>query len=68
MWYLLAEESAARLLERIEKGKQNSRQTLSAEQIAEAVDRAAQRSQKQPRKKSEEPQSVRMAHSSTSHR
>jgi len=41
MWYLLAEKKAARMLEQIEEGKKNIRQTMSPQQLAGAEDRAA---------------------------
>jgi len=40
MWYLLAERTAAPLLERIENGKKNLMRSLSLEQIAEGESRA----------------------------
>jgi len=41
MWYLLAEKMAAPLVEQIEEGKKNIRQTMSPQQLAEAESRAA---------------------------
>jgi len=41
MWYLLAGKKAARMLEQIEEGKKNIRQTMSPQQLAGAEDRAA---------------------------
>ncbi len=40
-WYLLAEKTAAPMLEQIEEGKNNIRQTMSPQQLAEAEARAA---------------------------
>jgi DNA-binding NarL/FixJ family response regulator len=42
MWYLVAANMAAPLLDRIEEGKKNLRQTLSPQQVAEAERRAAE--------------------------
>jgi hypothetical protein len=42
MWYLLAEKTAAPMLEQIETGKKNISQTMSPQQLAEAEDRAAE--------------------------
>ena len=41
MWYLLAEKTAAPLLEQIEEGKNHIRLTMSPQQLAEAEGRAA---------------------------
>ncbi len=41
MWYLLAEKTAAPLLDQIEAGKKNAAQTMSPEQVAEAEGKAA---------------------------
>ncbi len=41
MWYLLAEKATAPVLERIAEGKKTVRQTMSAEQVAEAESKAA---------------------------
>lgn len=41
MWYLLAEKSAAPLLQQIEEGKKHVSRSMSAEQIAEAESKAA---------------------------
>jgi len=41
MWYLLAEKAAAPMLEQIEAGKRNIRETMSPQQVADAEDRAA---------------------------
>jgi len=41
MWYLLAEETAAPMLEQIEEGKKNISRTMSPQQLAEAEGRAA---------------------------
>jgi DNA-binding NarL/FixJ family response regulator len=41
MWYLLAEKAATPMLEQIEEGKNNIRQTMSPQQLAEAENRAA---------------------------
>jgi DNA-binding NarL/FixJ family response regulator len=41
MWYLLAEQKAARMLEEIEEGKKNIRQTMSPQQLAGAEGKAA---------------------------
>ena len=41
MWYLLAEKAAAPMLEQIEAGKRNIRETMSAQQVADAEARAA---------------------------
>ncbi|MGA2425787.1 MAG: response regulator transcription factor [Terriglobales bacterium] len=41
MWYLLAEKTGTLMLERIETGKKNTRQTMSPQQLAEAESRAA---------------------------
>ena len=41
MWYLLAEETAAPMLEQIEEGKKNISRTMSPQQQAEAEGRAA---------------------------
>jgi len=42
MWYLLAEKTAAPLLDRIEEGKKNLTQAMSLDQIAEGESRAAE--------------------------
>jgi len=41
MWYLLAEKAAAPMLEQIAAGKKNVRETMSAQQLADAEARAA---------------------------
>jgi DNA-binding NarL/FixJ family response regulator len=41
MWYLLAEKTAAPMLEQIEEGKKNISRTMSPQQLAEAEGRAA---------------------------
>jgi DNA-binding NarL/FixJ family response regulator len=41
MWYLLAEKATAPMLEQIAAGKKNVRQTMSAQQLADAEARAA---------------------------
>jgi DNA-binding NarL/FixJ family response regulator len=41
MWYLLAEETAAPMLEQIEEGKKNISRTMSPQQLAEAEGKAA---------------------------
>jgi DNA-binding NarL/FixJ family response regulator len=41
MWYLLAEKTAAPMLEQIEEGKKDIRRTMSPQQLAEAEGRAA---------------------------
>jgi DNA-binding NarL/FixJ family response regulator len=41
MWYLLAEKAALPMVEQIEEGKKNIRETMSPQQLAEAEDRAA---------------------------
>ena len=41
MWYLLAEKATAPVLEQIAEGKKTVRQTMSAEQLAEAESKAA---------------------------
>jgi DNA-binding NarL/FixJ family response regulator len=41
MWYLLAEKTAAPMLEQIEEGKKNISQTMSRQQLTEAEGRAA---------------------------
>jgi DNA-binding NarL/FixJ family response regulator len=43
MWYLLAEKTAAPMLEQIEEGKKNISQTMSHQQLAEAEVRATAR-------------------------
>jgi len=51
MWYLLAEKTAAPMLEQIEEGKKNIRRTMSPQQLAEAEARAVtwlRNSKKQP--------------------
>ena len=42
MWYLLAEKTAAPLLEKIEEGKNNVRRNMSQQQLAEAESRAVE--------------------------
>ena len=41
IWYLVAEKTAALMLEQIETGKRNIRPTMSSQQLAEAESRAA---------------------------
>ncbi len=41
MWYLLAEKTAVPMLQQIESGKKNIRQTMSVEQLIDAESRAA---------------------------
>jgi hypothetical protein len=41
MWYLLAEKTAAPMLEQIEEGKKNISRTMFPQQLAEAKSRAA---------------------------
>jgi len=43
MWYLLAEKTAAPMIEQIEEGKKNISQTMSPQQLSEAEGRATAR-------------------------